>query len=206
VYLFHFSDGENGESRDTDYCMDLLRRQLLPKLNLFCFGQVRSSYGAGASRPIWRSRCRREQPGDRRDPRQDEIYDAIKKFLARGYDLTPELDGPGADRGLRARVRAGLLRRGVRAARLRPALNEVAAYGASPRATRTGASAWSTRSWPDLLLGPVEDLRAGDQQQPVYAYLMKSNAEVEQKLVMAHVLATPTSSRTTSGSRRPTAA
>src|SRR6266851_543441 len=47
VYLFHFSDGENGDSRDTERCMEVLRDDLLPKLNLFCFGQVRSSYGGG---------------------------------------------------------------------------------------------------------------------------------------------------------------
>ena len=47
VYLFHFSDGENGDSRDTEACLELLDRRLLPRLNLFCFGQVRSSYGGG---------------------------------------------------------------------------------------------------------------------------------------------------------------
>ena len=26
IYLFHFSDGENGDSRDTDLCMEMLRR------------------------------------------------------------------------------------------------------------------------------------------------------------------------------------
>src|SRR5258708_13465293 len=47
VYLFHFSHGENSDSRDTDLCLEILRRDLLPKVNLFCFGHVRSSYGGG---------------------------------------------------------------------------------------------------------------------------------------------------------------
>ena len=85
VYLFHFSDGENGDSRDTDACMDLLRRELLPKLNLFCFGQVRSSYGGGR----FKNDIEEAFPGDPkvvtseiRD--KDEIYDAIKRFLGKG--------------------------------------------------------------------------------------------------------------------------
>ncbi len=40
---------------------------------------------------------------------------------------------------------------------------------------------------------------------PCYAYLRESNAEVDQKLVMARLPGTPTSSSTTSGSARPTA-
>jgi uncharacterized sporulation protein YeaH/YhbH (DUF444 family) len=85
VYLFHFSDGENGDRRDTEACMDLLRRELLPKLNLFCFGQVRSSYGGGR----FKNDIEDAFPGEPkvvtseiRD--KDEIYDAIKRFLGKG--------------------------------------------------------------------------------------------------------------------------
>jgi uncharacterized sporulation protein YeaH/YhbH (DUF444 family) len=85
VYLFHFSDGENGDSRDTDQCMELLRKELLPKLNLFCFGQVRSSYGGGR----FKNDIEDAFPGEGkvvtseiRD--KDEIYDAIKRFLGKG--------------------------------------------------------------------------------------------------------------------------
>jgi hypothetical protein len=84
VYLFHFSDGENGDSRDTDQCMELLRKELLPKLNLFCFGQVRSSYGGGR----FKNDIEDAFPGEGkvvtseiRD--KDEIYDAIKRFLGK---------------------------------------------------------------------------------------------------------------------------
>jgi uncharacterized sporulation protein YeaH/YhbH (DUF444 family) len=85
VYLFHFSDGENGDSRDTEYCMELLRSQLLPKLNLFCFGQVRSSYGGGR----FKTDLEEAFPGEARIVTseirdKDEIYDAIKRFLGKG--------------------------------------------------------------------------------------------------------------------------
>ncbi len=85
AYLFHFSDGENGDSRDTDYCMEILRKDLLAKLNLFCFGQVRSSYGGGR----FKTDLDEAFPGE---PRlvtseirdKDEIYEAIKRFLGKG--------------------------------------------------------------------------------------------------------------------------
>jgi uncharacterized sporulation protein YeaH/YhbH (DUF444 family) len=85
VYVFHFSDGDNGDSRDTEDALDLLRRELLPKLNLFCFGQVRSSYGGGR----FKTDLEEAFPGE---PRlvtseirdREEIYDAIKRFLGKG--------------------------------------------------------------------------------------------------------------------------
>jgi hypothetical protein len=85
VYLFHFSDGENSDSKDTDLCLELLRRELLGKLNLFCFGQVRSSYGGGR----FKADLEEAFPGEARivtsDIRdRDEIYDAIKRFLGKG--------------------------------------------------------------------------------------------------------------------------
>jgi uncharacterized sporulation protein YeaH/YhbH (DUF444 family) len=85
IYLFHFSDGENGDARDTSLCMDMLRKDMIPKLNLFCFGQVRSSYGGGR----FKTDIEDAFPGEEkiitseiRD--KDEIYDAIKRFLGKG--------------------------------------------------------------------------------------------------------------------------
>jgi hypothetical protein len=85
AYLFHFSDGENGDSRDTELCLELLRRDLLPKVNLFSFGQVRSSYGGGR----FKADVDEAFPGETkvvtseiRD--RDDIYDAIKRFLGKG--------------------------------------------------------------------------------------------------------------------------
>lgn len=46
LYIFQFSDGDNcGE--DSKECQRLLVEQLLPKSNLFCYGQVQSPYGSG---------------------------------------------------------------------------------------------------------------------------------------------------------------
>jgi len=63
----------------------MLRETLLPALNLFCFGQVRSSYGGGR----FKTDLDEGLPGEDRlitaEIRdKDEIYDAIKRFLAKG--------------------------------------------------------------------------------------------------------------------------
>src|SRR5712671_5336378 len=47
VYPFHFSDGDNWSSRDTERCVELLKNALLPQVNQFCYGQVKSAYGSG---------------------------------------------------------------------------------------------------------------------------------------------------------------
>jgi len=47
VYPFHYSDGDNWSARDTERCVELLRTELLPSVNQFCYGQVRSAYGSG---------------------------------------------------------------------------------------------------------------------------------------------------------------
>jgi uncharacterized sporulation protein YeaH/YhbH (DUF444 family) len=47
IYLFQFSDGDNWSESDTEHSVDLLADDLLPSLNLFCYGQVESPYGSG---------------------------------------------------------------------------------------------------------------------------------------------------------------
>ncbi len=47
IYPFHFSDGDNWSVDDTVTCVDLLKTQILPSVNLFCYGQVESPYGSG---------------------------------------------------------------------------------------------------------------------------------------------------------------
>ncbi|MCB9869568.1 MAG: DUF444 family protein [Planctomycetes bacterium] len=47
IYPFHFSDGDNWSSRDTERCVDLLRSSIVPQVNQFCYGQVKSAYGSG---------------------------------------------------------------------------------------------------------------------------------------------------------------
>jgi sporulation protein YhbH len=47
IYPFHYSDGDNWSARDTERCVALLRDELLPRCNQFCYGQVKSAYGSG---------------------------------------------------------------------------------------------------------------------------------------------------------------
>jgi uncharacterized sporulation protein YeaH/YhbH (DUF444 family) len=47
IYPFHFSDGDNWSVDDTLLCVKLLTEEILPKSNVFCYGQVESPYGSG---------------------------------------------------------------------------------------------------------------------------------------------------------------
>jgi len=47
IYPFQFSDGDNWSSDDTATCMEILKKEILPAVNLFCYGQVESPYGTG---------------------------------------------------------------------------------------------------------------------------------------------------------------
>ncbi len=85
IYPFHFSDGDNWGGGDTRECVELLRSQMLPKVNQFCYGQVRSLYGSGRFAHDLEEHLGREETmtiaeiADRED-----IYDAIKMFLGKG--------------------------------------------------------------------------------------------------------------------------
>ena len=84
IYSFHFTDGDNwGE--DNSRCKAVLRDDLLPTVNLFCYGQVYSPYGSGSfvndikalaegrDNLVWSEIRGRES-----------IMDSIKLFLGRG--------------------------------------------------------------------------------------------------------------------------
>jgi uncharacterized protein len=85
IYPFHFSDGDNWGGDDTRRCMKLLDEEILPRCNVFCYGQVKSAYGSGQfikdlkgtyeedERIILSSIASRE-----------EIYDSIREFLGKG--------------------------------------------------------------------------------------------------------------------------
>ncbi len=85
VYIFHFSDGDNWGSGDTEICLDLLKQKLLPHANLFGYGQVESPYGSGqfihdlSSHFGSAENLITSQIADR-----DAIYDSIKEFLGKG--------------------------------------------------------------------------------------------------------------------------
>ena len=85
IYCFQFSDGDNwGE--DSQHSMRLLKQELLPVCNLFCYGQVESPYGSGDY-----LHTLIDEFGNDHDilvtseiANQDGIYDSIKCFLGKG--------------------------------------------------------------------------------------------------------------------------
>jgi len=85
VYLFQFSDGDNWED-DNSRCARLLAQDLLPDVNLFCYGEVQGPRGQSMY-----TRTLKHLDWD--DPERltlvtigekDEIYEAIKAFLGKG--------------------------------------------------------------------------------------------------------------------------
>jgi uncharacterized sporulation protein YeaH/YhbH (DUF444 family) len=85
IYPFHFSDGDNWGSDDTRICIDLLNGELLPFVNQFCYGQVRSAYGAGRfAHDLRQGLGEAENVVISEIAKRDEIYDAIKDFLGKG--------------------------------------------------------------------------------------------------------------------------
>ncbi len=47
IYPFHYSDGDNWSARDTEACVSLLADEILPRVNQFCYSQVKSAHGSG---------------------------------------------------------------------------------------------------------------------------------------------------------------
>ncbi|MCS6940421.1 MAG: DUF444 family protein [Roseiflexaceae bacterium] len=85
IYPFHFSDGDNWGGGDTRECIELLRTQLLPKVNQFCYGQVRSLYGSGRfAHDLEEHLGKHEALVISEIADRDDIYDAIKDFLGKG--------------------------------------------------------------------------------------------------------------------------
>jgi len=85
LYLFHFTDGENYSRQDTERCMEMLDKQILPALNLFGYGQV-ESYGTSGD---FFDALKKRFPDDdcvalSRIPDRGAIVDSIKTLLGRG--------------------------------------------------------------------------------------------------------------------------
>jgi uncharacterized sporulation protein YeaH/YhbH (DUF444 family) len=84
LYAFHFSDGDNWGD-DNPKCLKILTDKLLPKLNLFGYGQVESPYGSGEF-----FEHISELVGDHanvvatRVPDREAILGSIKEFLKTG--------------------------------------------------------------------------------------------------------------------------
>jgi len=85
IYPFHFSDGDNWGTDDTKHCIELLQQHLLPDVNMFCYGQVKSAYGSGKFR-----RDLDENLSDRENlvlsdiPDREAILDSVRTFLGKG--------------------------------------------------------------------------------------------------------------------------
>lgn len=86
VYLFHFSDGDNWSGNDTAECMKILEGNLIPRTNLFCYGQVESRYGSGQFLRDLQKHFGEGDPGITLAQIKDResIMDAIKTFLGKG--------------------------------------------------------------------------------------------------------------------------
>ena len=85
-------------------------------------------------------------------------------------------------------------------------MNEIAAYGGFPIRYphwRFGMEYEQLSKSYDYGLSKIYEMVINNN--PFYAYLLEGNSLVDQKLVMAHVSGTSTSSRTTTASPRPTA-
>jgi uncharacterized protein len=84
VYAFHFSDGDNWGD-DIPHCLELLTEKLLPRVNLFGYGQVESPYGSGEFyEHIHELVGDRENLVTSRIPDRDAILGSIKEFLGTG--------------------------------------------------------------------------------------------------------------------------
>jgi len=85
IYIFHFSDGDNWSAEDTKLCVDLLKSDLVPKCNLFCYGQVESRYGSGQ---FIKDLMEQFQDEDRlvtsKIENKEAIYRSLKEFLGKG--------------------------------------------------------------------------------------------------------------------------
>ncbi|MGD2064146.1 MAG: DUF444 family protein [Nitrospirota bacterium] len=86
LYLFHFSDGDNWDA-DNKRAMELLQTDLLPHLNLYCYGQVHSPYGSGkflneVSQHIQADLAERVITS--RIKNKEMVYDCLKEFLGTG--------------------------------------------------------------------------------------------------------------------------
>lgn len=86
IYPFHFSDGDNWSGEDTRLCMEILKKGLLPKSNVFCYGQVESRYGSGQffKDLIEEFSVEHETVILSKIENKDGILDSIRDFLGKG--------------------------------------------------------------------------------------------------------------------------
>jgi len=85
IYPFHYSDGDNWSARDTERCVALLRDELVPRVNQFCYGQVKSAYGSGQfKKDLDEALGREERVVTVAVAERADIPDSIRRFLGQG--------------------------------------------------------------------------------------------------------------------------
>lgn len=85
VYPFHFSDGDNWSSEDTQHCIELLKQRLLPAVNQFGYGQVHSPYGSGQFiKDLTEALGEEEKLVCSEIPDREAIIQSIRDFLGKG--------------------------------------------------------------------------------------------------------------------------
>ena len=85
IYPFHFSDGDNWSDKDNNECMNLLKNELLPIVNMFCYGQVESRYGSGKFiKELERNFKEEENIVLSEIENKEAIMQSIKTFLGKG--------------------------------------------------------------------------------------------------------------------------
>jgi sporulation protein YhbH len=85
IYPFHFSDGDNWSMDDTLLCIEILKQEMLPRVNMFAYGQVESPYGSGQFVKDLREHFGEDErvvTSEIRD--RDAIVGSIKEFLGKG--------------------------------------------------------------------------------------------------------------------------
>ena len=85
IYPFHYSDGDNWSARDTERCIGLLMDEILPSVNQFCYGQVKSAYGSGQfKKDLDTSLGTDDRVVTAAVNSREEIADSIRTFLGKG--------------------------------------------------------------------------------------------------------------------------
>ncbi len=83
LYPFHFTDGDNF-NEDDEEALKLLN-ELLPQVNVFCYGQVEGTYGYGQFLKLIQEKSEGEDKVRTAAIRtRESIYDALKAFLGTG--------------------------------------------------------------------------------------------------------------------------
>lgn len=95
IYLFHFSDGDNSSESDNRLCVQVVKEQLAPRVNMFGYCQVASAYGSGSFINVLHESfpgSDQSRPNRRTDSivvtsrvsGKDDIYDSLRTFFGAG--------------------------------------------------------------------------------------------------------------------------